>query len=65
MLIEIEAVHTGRPLPDMIAEVEGYGYRGMALIGDKLVPLTDIDLDRDQSHVDKSDYLFNFVFYPT
>jgi len=64
MLIEIEAAHTGRPLPDMIAEVEGYGYRGKALIGDDLVPLADIDLARNHDPANRAGYLFNFVFYP-
>lgn len=64
MLIEIEAAHTGRPLPDMIAEVEEYGYQGKALIGEELVPLADIDLACNHDPATRAGYLFNFVFYP-
>ena len=64
MMIELEAVHTGRPIEDLIAEVECYGYKGKALVGDDLVPLADIDLARHHDPENRADYLFNFVFFP-
>jgi FkbM family methyltransferase len=64
MMIELEAAHTGRPLPDLIADVESYGYRSTALIGSDLVPLAEIDLARHHDRENRAEYLFNFIFFP-
>ncbi|MEQ8228569.1 MAG: FkbM family methyltransferase [Rhodospirillales bacterium] len=64
MMIELEAGHTGRPLPDLIAEVESHGYHGKALVGDALTPLSEIDLARHHDPANRADYLFNFIFMP-
>lgn len=65
MVIEMEEKHTGRPIEEMIAAVEAMGYRAHALIGGKLTPVAEIDLDARHRHPARpEDYLFNFVFLP-
>lgn len=62
MLIEMEARHTGRPLDEMIREVEAYGYTAYALSDDGLQTFARTHNGNHRDHHGK--YLFNFVFLP-
>jgi FkbM family methyltransferase len=65
MVVEIEEKHTGRPIEDMIAEVEAMGYCAHALIGGRLAPAGEIDLAaHHRTPAAAEDYIFNFVFLP-
>ena len=63
LLIELEEIHTGRPLGTLIDEACGYGYRAFGLVDGALVPFAALDRAR---HFRRGapDYLFNFVFLP-
>lgn len=65
LLVEIEQAHVGRPIEEMIAEVEAYGYRAFAMARDTLTPLDRIDLDAHHGNAQsREDYVFNFIFFP-
>lgn len=65
LLVEIEEVHHDRRLPEMIAEVCGYGYDCFALVRGTLTPFAQIDLARHHVRgAPKGDYVFNFIFLP-
>ncbi len=66
LLIELEERHTHSPLPDLIAEVCGYGYQAYVMLGGALRPFSDLDLVRHHRQpARKTDYIFNFIFLPT
>lgn len=65
LLIELEERHTERPLPELVAEVETYGYRALYLHDRQLRDFSAIDLEREHRHPrSPRDYVFNFVFLP-
>lgn len=65
LVIEMEERHVGRPLEEMVAEVEGYGYRAYALQRRVLTAFGNIDLDRHHRRpARRGDYVFNFIFLP-
>lgn len=65
LLVEIEEIHTGRPIEELIAAVEGLGYRGLALHRDGLITLERFDARRHHRRDEHpEDYIFNFVFVP-
>jgi FkbM family methyltransferase len=65
LIVEMEERHTGRPLPDMIAEVESYGYRAHFLAAGQLTPFSELDIERQHRRViAKPGYVFNFIFLP-
>lgn len=65
LLVEIEQVHAGRPIAEMLSQVEAYGYRAFAMVRQTLTPLAHIDLDAHHENVQRAgDYVFNFIFFP-
>ncbi len=62
LVIELEAHHTGRPLPDLIREVESYGYEAYFLDGNAL---SKFSMAYNGDPLTKyGTYLFNFIFLP-
>lgn len=65
LLIEIEERHTQVPLPEIVAEVAGYGYACFALRDGALTEFARLDLDRHHRRpAARADYIFNFIFLP-
>lgn len=65
LVVELEERHTGRPIVDLIEEVESYGYDGSAWFQGRLTPWREIDLRTFHSEaVETPHYVFNFVFRP-
>ncbi|MGV9006020.1 MAG: FkbM family methyltransferase [Brevundimonas sp.] len=65
LVVELEERHTGRPIADLITEVESYGYAGSAWFNGRLTPWRDIDLKTFHTEaVETPRYVFNFVFRP-
>ena len=65
LLIEIEESHTATPLPEMIAEVCGYGYRCLALQRGTLRLFEQIDIEAHHRRpASRENYIFNFIFLP-
>ncbi|WP_339913206.1 FkbM family methyltransferase [uncultured Brevundimonas sp.] len=65
LVVELEERHTGRPIADLIREVESYGYAGSAWFNGRLTPWQEIDLDTFHTRaVETPRYVFNFVFRP-
>lgn len=65
LLIELEQRHTRRPIMELIAQVEAYGYRCLALRQGTLITKDRLDPARDHRTPDDGrDYVFNFVFLP-
>lgn len=65
LIVEIEEVHTGRRMEDMLAEVCDMGYDCFALRNGCLTALKFIDLEvnhRNPAH--RRDYIFNWIFLP-
>jgi FkbM family methyltransferase len=66
LLVELEEKHTGRPLPDMIAEICGYGYECSFVRDGALRPFAELDVERlHRRPATRADYVFNFIFRPT
>ena len=65
LLVELEEKHTQRPLPDMVAEICGYGYECFYLRNGDLHPFAELDVERQhRSPARRADYVFNFIFRP-
>jgi FkbM family methyltransferase len=65
LLVELEEKHTQRPLPEMVAEICGYGYECSFLHGGVLKPFAELDVERRHRRpATRVDYVFNFVFKP-
>jgi FkbM family methyltransferase len=65
LLVELEEKHTQRPLPDMVAEICGYGYACSVLRGGALRPFAELDVERQHRRpATRADYVFNFIFRP-
>lgn len=65
LVVELEERHTGRPIADLIGEVESYGYDGSAWFNGRLTPWREIDLQKFHTEaVETPKYVFNFVFRP-
>ena len=66
LLIEIEEIHTGRPLEQMVAEVENYGYQCKVLLAGDMVDFSKMDVEKHHRNAQaRGDYIFNFIFFPT
>jgi FkbM family methyltransferase len=65
LLVELEEKHTGRPLPDMVAEIRGHGYDCSYLRDGALKPFAELDIERQhRAPASRRDYVFNFIFRP-
>ena len=65
LVVELEERHTGRPIADLIREVESYGYDGSAWFNKRLTPWREIDLQTFHTEAAETPrYVFNFVFRP-
>lgn len=67
LLVEIEQRHLQRPISDVFARITGLGLEGFYLKRDKLVPLGDFDVVRDQDSNKfgrGGTYFNNFLFLP-
>jgi len=65
MLIELEERHTGRPIEDLIGDVTEMGYSAHFVADGKIMPISAFDADiHHRAPVQKSDYVFNFIFMP-
>lgn len=64
LLVEIEEVHTGRPVEDTLGAVQAMGYRGLFLDHGRLVTLARFDPVKNHRAGDPATYVFNFIFLP-
>jgi FkbM family methyltransferase len=64
LLVELEERHTGMPIAGMIAQIEGYGYRCLALRRGVLVSADRLDPAVDHRGPGTPGYVFNFIFLP-
>ena len=65
LLIEIEEIHTKKPIETSIAFVESLGYECMFLSKGGLRSLARFDPDGNHRNPsDASNYIFNFIFLP-
>jgi FkbM family methyltransferase len=48
LVVEIEQRHRRAPVAETIDELLGWGYAGYAMVGRRLRPIADFDVDRDQ-----------------
>ncbi len=66
MLIEMEEAHTGQPIEQMVKDVESYGYQCKVLLAGDIVDFSKMDVEKHHRNAQaRSDYIFNFIFYPT
>ena len=65
LLIEIEEIHTKKPIETSIAFIESLGYACLFLSKSGLRSLAQFDPDGNHRHPSYvSDYIFNFIFLP-
>ncbi len=74
LIVEIEEVHTGRPVSDQVEEVEAHGYTCMVLHRGRLRSFGAFNTDLRQSPKSQvksggggngiGEYVFNFIFLP-
>lgn len=65
LVVEMEEIHTRRPIEEMIAGVERLGYTGYALKRGVLTATALIDMQRHHRQpAERADYVFNFIFLP-
>ena len=66
LLVEIEKRHSSRPIDDVFAKVQGFGYQGFFLDSGRITALENFDASHHQSMVNfnetKGIYINNFLF---
>lgn len=66
LLIEIEQRHTARPISEVFAKIQGFGYRGYFMGPERMNGLDEFDAARHQSignlGAEKGWYINNFLF---
>ncbi len=65
LVIEMEEVHTRKPIETMVGEVVAMGYAAFALRHGQLVPFSALDPEANHRRpASRGDYIFNFIFLP-
>lgn len=65
LLIELEERHTGRPIVELVKEVEKYGYKAFYLKQAQLTCFSQFNPVLEHQKPDKQrDYVNNFLFFP-
>jgi FkbM family methyltransferase len=62
--VELEEQHTGRPIADSFAQLEGFAMDGFFLRDGKLRPLAAFDAEANRKAFRGPDYINNFIFRP-